>query len=356
MTKENNAGAEEEQRFVKMIQKTIRRTFLKMGAVIGAGVLAIVLCVIFVLPQVISAFYYNPNQVMGRNEEAGTITTDRMSLDLAVYSEMFQPGIYRGTVNAVSEGYGAYNISIPQGFSYDGRFTKVNGKLKRGKLTLYNTDVLKTPYGNTFVMPKEVEKYTRTRFYDEETKEFWGPAGSAKEAYASIDELDDKAYYIAYGSLDELTGYADFYNWAKDREMDSNLWCAVYTSDEEGYMCNSGHLGMLINPSGSCLDWDRETYPYLCQLDNSDTASWDMAEDEEKMQTHFISLLSYLRDYPQIVKILNGNEELPYDTMIESVKKDGLRIYGFSMICQKEKLLQLRDEREISYLYAVPLN
>ena len=92
MTKENNAGAEEEQRFVKMIQKTIRRTFLKMGAVIGAGVLAIVLCVIFVLPQVISAFYYNPNQVMGRNEEAGTITTDRMSLDLAVYSEMFQPG------------------------------------------------------------------------------------------------------------------------------------------------------------------------------------------------------------------------------------------------------------------------
>ena len=356
MTKENNAGAEEEQRFVKMIQKTIRRTFLKMGAVIGAGVLAIVLCVIFVLPQVISAFYYNPNQVMGRNEEAGTITTDRMSLDLAVYSEMFQPGIYRGTVNAVSEGYGAYSISIPQGFSYDGRFTTVNGKLKRGKLTLYNTDVLKTPYGNTFVMPKEVEKYTRTRFYDEETKEFWGPAGSAKEAYASIDELDDKAYYIAYGSLDELTGYADFYNWAKDREMDSNLWCAVYTSDEEGYMCNSGHLGMLINPSGSCLDWDRETYPYLCQLDNSDTARWDMAEDEKKMQTHFISLLSYLRDYPQIVKILNGNEELPYDTMIESVKKDGLRIYGFSMICQKEKLLQLRDEREISYLYAVPLN
>ena len=81
---------------------------------------------------------------------------------------------------------------------------------------------------------QEVGKYTRTRFYDEETKEFWGPAGSAKEAYASIDELDDKAYYIAYGSLDELTGYADFYNWAKDREMDSNLWCAVYTSDEEG--------------------------------------------------------------------------------------------------------------------------
>lgn len=329
---------------------------MKMGAIIGAGVLAIVLGVIFVLPQVISAFYYNPNQVMGRDEETGAITTNRMSLDLAVYSEMFWPGSYRGTVNAVSEGYGTYSISIPQGFSYDGRFITVNGKLKRGKLTLYNTDVFKTVYGNTFVMPKEVEKYTRTRFYDEETREFWGPAGSAEEAYASIDELDDKAYYIAYGSLNELISYTDFYNWAKDKELDSNLWCAVYTSDEEGYMCNSGHLGMLINPSGSCLDWDRETYLYLCQLDNSNTARWDMAEDEEKMQTHFISLLSYLRDHSEIVKVLNGNEELPYDTMIESVKEDGLRIYGFSMVCQKEKLLQLRDEGGISYLYAVPLN
>ena len=308
MTQENDAGEEEEQRFVKMIQKTIRRTFLKMGAVIGAGVLAIVLCVIFVLPQVISALYYNPNQVMGRNEETGAITTNRMSLDLAVYSEMFWPGSYRGTINAVSEGYGTYSISIPQGFSYDGRFITVNGKLK----------------------------YTRIRFYDEETREFWGPAGSAKEAYASIDELDDRAYYIAYGSLNELISYTDFYNWAKDKELDSNLWCAVYTSDEEGYMCNSEHLGMLINPSGSCLDWDRETYPYLCQLDNSNIARWDMAEDEKKMQTHFISLLSYLRDHSEIVKVLNGNEELPYDTMIKSV--------------------QLRDEGGISYLYAVPLN
>ena len=67
----NDAESEEEQRFVKMIQKTIRRTFLKMGAIVGAGVLAIVLCVIFVLPQVVSAFYYNPNEVVGIGEGSG---------------------------------------------------------------------------------------------------------------------------------------------------------------------------------------------------------------------------------------------------------------------------------------------
>ena len=70
--------------------------------------------------------------------------------------------------------------------------------------------------------------------------------------------------------------------------MDAQLWCAVYTSDEDGYMCDSVPVGMLINPSGSCIDWDRETYPYLCQLDNrADTDSWHISEDTEKMETHF---------------------------------------------------------------------
>lgn len=59
-----------------------------------------------------------------------------MSLDLSVYSELFWPGSYRNTVNAVAEGYGTYNISIPQGYSFSGKFTTVNGRLKRGKLTL----------------------------------------------------------------------------------------------------------------------------------------------------------------------------------------------------------------------------
>mgnify|MGYP000040192130 FL=1 len=65
------------------------------------------------------------------------------------------------------------------------------------------------------MVPKEVEEYSRMHFFDEDTRQFWGPAGSEEEAYASIEKLDDNAYYIAYASLEKLTGYADFYNWAK---------------------------------------------------------------------------------------------------------------------------------------------
>ena len=156
----NGAESEEEQRFVKMIQKTIRRTFLKMGAIVGTGVLAVVLCVIFVLPQVVSAFYYNPNEVVGIGEGSDNITTTRDEPSPFCRFRNCSGRAVTGTqLNAVAEGYGTYNISIPQGISYDGKFTTVNGRLKRGKLTLYNTDEFKMPYGNTFMVPKEVEEY-----------------------------------------------------------------------------------------------------------------------------------------------------------------------------------------------------
>ena len=110
-----------------------------------------------------------------------------------------------------------------------GKFTTVNGRLKRGKLTLYNTDEFKMPYGNTFMVPKEVEEYSRMHFFDEDTRQFCGPAGSEEEAYASIEKLDDNAYYIAYASLEKLTGYADFYNWAKNRgDGRTAVVCSLY--------------------------------------------------------------------------------------------------------------------------------
>ena len=103
-----------------MIQKTIRRTFLKMGAIVGARrACHCALCDLCPATGCI-CFYYNPNEVVGIGEGSDNITTTRMSLDLSVYSELFWPSSYRNTVNAVAEGYGTYNISIPQGISYDG--------------------------------------------------------------------------------------------------------------------------------------------------------------------------------------------------------------------------------------------
>lgn len=343
---------EGEALFVKNVQKMIRRAFVKMGVTVGAVLFVLVLGVIFVLPKAVDAFYYNPNEVVGKDEEYGSVTTNRMSLDLSVYSELYWPASYRSQANAVSNGYGTYQISIPQGFYYT-KNTTVNGVLKRGKLTLYNTDVLNSPSGNTFFVPEEVEQYATVRYYDQDTKESWGINGTWEEAYESIAELGDTEKYRAYVSLKSLTDYADFLEWTKEQFGGADgFWCALYTSYEDQYMCTgSENTGMLISPSGTCMDWDRDTYPYLCQLDNSDRDSWDMSEDPEKMKTHFISLLSYMRDHPKLAEMLEYDRRPDYDGMIESVGRDGLRVYGFSFVCQKDTLMKLRDNPDVSYIY-----
>ena len=340
--------------FVKNVQKMIRRAFVKMGVTVGAVLFVLVLGVIFVLPKAVDLFFYNPNEIVGKDEETGTITTNRMSLDISVYSELYWPASYRSQANAVSNGYGTYQISIPQGFYYT-RNTTVNGVLKRGKLTLYNTDVLKSPSGNTFFVPEEVEQYATFHYYDQDTKKSWGINGTWENAYSAIEELSDTEKYRAYVSLKSLTDYADFLDWTKEQFGGADgFWCALYTSYENQYMCSgSVNTGILINPSGTCKDWDRATYPYLCQLDNSDSDSWDMSEDPEKMKTHFISLLSYMRDHPELADMLEYDRRADYDGMIESVERDGLRVYGFSFVCQKDTLMKLRDNPEVSYICTI---
>ena len=337
--------------FVKNVQKMIRRAFVKMEVTVGAVLFVLVLGVIFVLPKAVDLFFYNPNEVVGKDEETGNITTNRMSLDISVYSELCWPASYRSQANAVSNGYGTYQISIPQNFYY-ARNTTVNGVLKRGKLTLYNTDVLKSPSGNTFFAPEEVEQYATFHYYDQDTKKSWGIDGTWEEAYSAIEELSDTEKYRAYVSLKSLTGYADFLDWTKEQFGGADgFWCALYTSYENQYMCSgSESTGILINPSGTCKDWDRDAYPYLCQLDNSESDSWDMSEDPEKMKTHFISLLSYMRDHPELADMFEYDRGADYDGMIESVERDGLRVYGFSFVCQKDTLMKLRDNPEVSYI------
>ena len=85
---------EMEARFQKQLQRSIRRAFQKMGMTVGAVLLACLLLIEFVLPHVVDYFYYNPGKTVGKgNEEEDK--TNQISLDLAVYSELFLPEYMR---------------------------------------------------------------------------------------------------------------------------------------------------------------------------------------------------------------------------------------------------------------------
>ena len=65
--KEKNAADD----FTKRVNRAIRRAFLKMGAAVCAVTLVIVLLVLFVLPDIVSAFYYDPGRVVGNDGTGG---------------------------------------------------------------------------------------------------------------------------------------------------------------------------------------------------------------------------------------------------------------------------------------------
>lgn len=90
--------------FTKMINSSIRKAFIKMGVAVGAIVLAIVMFVIS-MPNIMDSFYYDPTEIVGKK---GSNETNRISLDLATYSEIFLPGYYRYGVVADGNGNGKY--------------------------------------------------------------------------------------------------------------------------------------------------------------------------------------------------------------------------------------------------------
>ncbi len=84
------------------------------------------------------------------------------------------------------------------------------------------------------------------------------------------------------------------------------------------------NIGFCPMPSGMSVSWDREKYPQLSLLDNSDPYYEVETSDEESMQTHFISMLSYIQDHDEILSMMGQTTDSPnrYQDMIDYVKKN----------------------------------
>lgn len=323
--------SEENAEFVNLIQKSIRKAFWKLGVSVCAVVLAGALLAVFVLPYVVDMFFYDPTEVVGTDPEYEGLTTDRMSLDLAVWSEAFVPGVYRDQANVTPRGYGAYDLTILQSTSANRTFTNVGGSLTRNRLTLFDPNLLKLPVGNAFVLPGEEDS---------------GAFGSREDAYASIEQLEEDAWYQGYVSLAEVMDYEDFMGWYDGLEnQGQDLWCAVW-EQHHSYPA----IGFYPSQGGYVLNWDEETYPLL-SLVGKDVDR----KDVDAMTTHFISMVSYLRDHPQFGEMMGHKlDEYGIEYLLEGIQQDGLRLYGFSILAQKETFLTLREDAHVNYMYTVP--
>lgn len=331
--------------FAKEIQRSIRKAFLKLGIVILSLTLIITLFIQFALPDIVSSFYYQPDQIIGKTEFS---ETNRISSDIAVYTELAIPGYQRDTVRVTDRGYGNYDITINQTSTLTNRFSDLSGKIEKGKLTLYSNSFLRPPAVNTFGWFDANRTDESSKFSAKKKLSEILPAADVKNDRSisrdEVSKMNSGDLYLAYITLDRQMPYEDFIRWTTEHiSYTGNLWCAPRTSGSD-YPAN---LGFYYNPSSSQdLSWDHKAYPNLFTWDTgsdmTDTdvdALRDKMGTEDFMKTHFTSMLRYIADNDEFRGLLDSASlEISTDCnqAAEYVEKNGLLIYGFAAVVKKE--------------------
>ena len=354
----NLDDAESENDFVKMINSSIRKAFVKMGMTILVIAVAVMLFVVFALPNVVSQFYYNPGRDIGSE-------TNRMSLDMSAYTELRIPGYYRNNVMVSDEGYGDYDINIVQNMSYTGNFTNVSGKVEKGKLKLYDVNTLRKPSGNVFAWFQATCDSTKSLSEIEKTG--WEPvssAGDKETADEKINNLFENTNYLAYVTLDKMMTYDELMSFTDSDGYTYAQWCAVCTRNgindgTEYFTVENLGFNCALSISSSMV-WDEEKYPNLivwnCPFDENaggynDVSSVDEnIKDTEYMKTHFVSLLRYMADRKQFLKLMDEEADV-YSSAADYVEKNGLMVYGFAFVGDKERIQEVNARDEVYQIY-----
>lgn len=382
---ERQSAGEREAEFVSLVNRSIRGAFRKLGVTVVAVTMAAVLFIQFCLPQIVSCFYYNPGKTVGKlyydQEHNDSLETNQMSLDMAVYTELLFPAKRKTSVVAEARGYGVYDICITQNVSYNRQFNDITGEINRGKLRLYNPNLLKRPTGNCFVwfqVPGDLTKSLSETMTDNYNM---CAAGTREQAMETLQELDDHQYYIGYVSLNRLMEYEEFYQYLSGNDELIAPWCAVITEalPEEAYgqstdnfLRVSSNMGFQCGLSSSVsMAWDEEKYPELLLWNvKPEEVTVDEDIDYEKlkknmeseafMKQHFVSMLTYLANQREFLKMMDagvGIGETPeyFLEAAQYVEENGITIYGFAAVMNKETALKLSEQEEVYEIYVEDL-
>lgn len=347
----------QERDFTKMVNRLMRRAFIKMGTVVGIVILIIVLFIQLALPKIVSAFYYNPGKIVAQD-------TNQISLDMVVYTELAIPNCFRYSISAEEKGYGNYDICIYQDVSMNGMFTDLNGTIEKGKLTLYGNNVLKRPAGNVFAWFEIKGNHNASlKKLIADNQSNLSAAGSASDAAQSLKDLADNTKYEAYVTLDQMMNYEDFQHFLSGWDDLYRVWCAIYTDNGEGSsedrICTD-NLGFFCTLSSSTsLSWDKMKYPNLLLWDSSSNGNTEELDNnmsqEAFMKTHFTSMLRYISRQDQFLSMMKESVDT-YSAAADYVEKNGLTIYGFAAVADKETLLKLNEAEEVYEIYTQPIS
>ncbi len=352
-------GAQRADDFTAVVNRSIRKAFIKLGVTVFAAAAVLLLFIQFILPGIVDKFYYDPTERV--SQPTDSFIENRMSKDIDTYTELTMPETHRNDVTAESLGYGKYNISIHQNVSYTGRFSTVTGEIIRGKLRLFNEDILRKPTGNAFGWTqiqadfKNGEHLTKslTELYKqtdeimkgdgEDGEIMHGAAGSPEQSLETIKGLRDDMPYYAYVTFEHMLDFSQVANIIDPSDRDDNFmvpdpWLAVDTYPRKNA------------PDGS-------SYGYLTSLPKIGfivQAPDYVIADEEVQEKHFTDLLDYMAEQTDFLKMFDEDPQAFADAS-EFVKENGLHIYGMGCTVNKATMLRLMEFDAVREIYVTDI-
>ena len=99
------------------------------------------------------------------------------------------------------------------------------------------------------------------------------------------------------------------------------------------------------------LEWDREKYPDLILWSFDDPSEWDEAEEKIKDETfaaeHFAVMLDYMSEQDEFLGMVGQQAGEKYAEAADYIRENGLQVYGFACVADKETLLELNAEEAV---------
>lgn len=347
-------SAQRAEDFTAVVNRSIRKAFLKLGITVFAAAALLILFVQFLLPGIVDNFYYDPTEIV--SQPTDSFIENRMSRDIGTYTELVMPETHRTDVTAESLGYGKYNISIHQNLSYTDFFSTATGDVTRGKLRLFNEDILRKPTGNAFgwsqiyVDFKNDEYQTKSltelyRITDERTKNdveegeiMHGAAGSPEQSLETIKGLRDDMPYYAYVTFERMLDFSQVEKIIdpadKDDFMITEPWLAVDTYHRSNAPDGSSYGNITTLPKIGFIVQDQD----------------NVSENEELQQKHFTDMLDYMAEQTDFLKMFDEDPQTFADAS-QLIKKNGLHIYGMGCTVSKSTMLKLMEFDNVREIY-----
>ena len=347
-------SAQRAEDFTAVVNRSIRKAFLKLGITVFAAAALLILFVQFILPGIVDNFYYDPTERV--SQPTDSFIENRMSRDIGTYTELVMPETHRTDVTAESLGYGKYNISIHQNLSYTGFFSTATGEVTRGKLRLFNEDILRKPTGNAFgwsqiyVDFKNGEYLTKslTELYKitdehmkndvEEGEIMHGAAGSPEQSLETIKGLRDDMPYYAYVTFERMLDF-------------SQVEKIIDPADKDDFMITEPWLAVDTYPRSNAPDGS--SYGYITTLPKIGFIVQDqdnVSENEELQQKHFTDMLDYMAEQTDFLKMFDEDPQTFADAS-QLIKKNGLHIYGMGCTVSKSTMLKLMEFDNVREIY-----